>query len=75
MVPFGRPKLAMPGFAGSCGKFVVSSAGEAYDARDRGPNRNSIVTLRPVLFGQEELQSPLGTIAHGPDGAGTRPRL
>ena len=36
-----RQALEAYDLAGICsgGKFVVSSAGEAYDARDRGPNR------------------------------------
>ena len=36
---------------------------------------NSGLTLRAALFGQEELQSLPGTIAHCPDGARTRPGL
>jgi hypothetical protein len=36
---------------------------------------NSGLTLRPIPFGQEELQSLAGTIAHCPDGAKTRPGL
>ncbi len=44
--------------AGTCsgGKLVVSSAGEAYDARDRGPNRKyrlkGTVPYPPVLPGK-----------------------
>jgi hypothetical protein len=33
------------------------------------------LTLRPTLFGQEELQSLAGTIADCPNGARTRPGL
>ena len=37
--------------AGACsgGKFVVSMAGEAYDARDKGPNRKFRLTTSPGL--------------------------
>ncbi len=39
-----RRSSADPAGACSGGEFVVSRAGGAYDARDRGPNRKFVIT-------------------------------